>query len=99
MPLSVLVEAPIAFSGSDTAHEPDPVDLPGYVERVLERFPPDRDRLRSAGVCGACCPICCPGESVPTDKAAVVGEVRCRDDNSVRPALASPIPLASIPSR
>src|SRR5258707_3390959 len=32
---------------------------------VFKRFSPDRDRLGSAGICGACCPICCPSDVKP----------------------------------
>jgi hypothetical protein len=54
----------VGFLHGQSAYVPDPVDPLGYVERVLERFPPDRDRLRSAGVCGACCPIVAPAAAL-----------------------------------
>jgi len=43
------------------------------VERRFKRFLIDRDRLGSAGICGASCPISCPsvaacrGSPVPAD--------------------------------
>ena len=37
-----------------------------YVGHGFKRFSRDRDRLGSAGICGACCPICCP--SRPTGR-------------------------------
>jgi hypothetical protein len=36
-------------STQPSGYEPDPMDLLGYVERVLERFSRDRDRLGSVG--------------------------------------------------
>ena len=59
-----------------SGYEPAPGVPLGYVGRGLKRFFRNRDRLRSAGICGACCPICClsgPGLLRYLDSAKTAG--------------------------
>jgi hypothetical protein len=46
-----------------SGYELDPGGRLDDVELGFKRFPRDRTTWRSAGICGACCPICCPTTS------------------------------------
>lgn len=50
----------VGFLHGQSAYEPEPVAQLDYVELGFKRFSRNRGRLRSAGICGACCPIRCP---------------------------------------
>lgn len=50
----------VGFPHGQSAYEPGPGVPLGYVGHGFKRFSRDRDRRGSAGICGACCPICCP---------------------------------------
>jgi hypothetical protein len=61
---------PLRLSGfpqGQSDYEPEPGVPPNYVEHGFKQFSRDRDRLGSAGIRVACCPICFPSESRPED--------------------------------
>jgi len=51
--------ATFGFPQGRSDYEPEAGVLLDYVGHGFKRFSRDRDRLGSAGICGACCPICC----------------------------------------
>ena len=57
------------YNGPDSNLRPSGYELDSltrldYVELGFKRFSGERATWRSAGICGACCPICCPNEAV-----------------------------------
>lgn len=53
----------LGFPQGRSDYEPEPGVPLGYAGHGFKRFSRNRDRLGSAGICGACCPICCPSDA------------------------------------
>lgn len=53
----------VGFLQGRSDYEPEPGVPLDYVGHGFKRFTRVRDRLRSAGVCGASCPISCPSQN------------------------------------
>lgn len=51
----------VGFRHGQSAYEPDPMDLLGYAERVLERFSRNRDRLEDCRSSREAAPSAEPG--------------------------------------
>lgn len=47
----------VGFLQGRSGYEEGPLAPLDYVEAILARFSRKRDRLGSAGICGACCPM------------------------------------------
>jgi hypothetical protein len=69
----------LGFLPRRSAYELDPMDRLDYVELGFKRNSRDRTTWRSAGICGAPCPISCPSDSYGRAQMIIRAAARSQD--------------------